>query len=86
MYHGERQVFEGDANGTKVRLITAAEVNFILAEAAQGWNAGDAEERYNAAITASFNAWGIAAQAPAYLAGLKWHMMEHRNRSLPKNG
>ncbi|MBN8788093.1 MAG: SusD/RagB family nutrient-binding outer membrane lipoprotein [Terrimonas sp.] len=61
---------KGDANGTKVRLITAAEVNFILAEAAQkGWNAGDAEERYNAAITASFNAWGIAAQAPAYLAG-----------------
>ncbi|MFT3748019.1 MAG: SusD/RagB family nutrient-binding outer membrane lipoprotein [Agriterribacter sp.] len=61
---------KGDANGTKVRLITAAEVNFILAEAAQkGWNAGDAEARYNAAITASFTAWGIAAQAPAYLGG-----------------
>lgn len=60
---------KGDANGTKVRLVTAAEVNFILAEAAQrGWNAGDAEARYNAAITASFTAWGIAAQATAYIA------------------
>jgi hypothetical protein len=59
----------GSASGTKVRLITAAEVGFILAEAAQkGWAAGDAETRYNAAITASFTAWGIAAQAPAYLA------------------
>lgn len=60
---------KGDANGTKVRLITAAEVHFILAEAAQrGWSAGSAEEHYNAAITASFSAWGIAAQAPAYIA------------------
>lgn len=60
---------KGDANGTRVRLITAAEVNFILAEAAQrGWNAGDAEARYNAAINASFTAWGLGAQAAAYIA------------------
>lgn len=59
----------GDAGGSKVRLISAAEVHFILAEAAQkGWAAGDAEEHYNAAIGASFAAWGIPAQAAAYIA------------------
>ncbi|MGN6435737.1 MAG: SusD/RagB family nutrient-binding outer membrane lipoprotein [Agriterribacter sp.] len=61
---------KGDAGGTKVRLMTAAEVHFILAEAAQkGWNVGaDAATHYNAAITASFTSWGIPAQAAAYIA------------------
>ncbi len=44
----------------KARLISAAEVHFILAEAAlNGWNAGDAEEHYNAAIAASLQTWGL---------------------------
>lgn len=59
----------GDAGSAKVRLISAAEVHFILAEAAvKGWNVGDAETHYNAAIGASFTAWGIASQLNAYLA------------------
>jgi hypothetical protein len=54
----------------KARLISAAEVHFILAEAAavKGWAAGDAETHYNAAIKASFNTWGIGGSVNAYLA------------------
>ncbi|MCO5236606.1 MAG: SusD/RagB family nutrient-binding outer membrane lipoprotein [Chitinophagaceae bacterium] len=60
---------KGNAGGTKVRLITAAEVHFILAEAAaKGWNAGDAEEHYNKGIAASFSVWGFGPQAEAYTA------------------
>lgn len=54
----------------KSRLVTAAEVNFILAEAAQrGWNVGNAETHYNAAIKASFDSWGLTAAYAAYVAG-----------------
>ena len=60
---------KGNAGGTKVRLITAAEVHFILAEAAaKGWSAGDAQEHYNMGIAASLSVWGLGAQAPAYIA------------------
>lgn len=60
---------KGNAGGIKVRLITAAEVHFILAEAAtMGWNAGDAEDHYKSGVTASLSVWGFGAQAPAYLA------------------
>lgn len=60
---------KGNANGYKVRVMSAAEVRFILAEAAaRGWSAGDAEMHYNAAITASFTAWGIGGQAANYIA------------------
>lgn len=60
---------KGNANGIKARLMTAAEVHFILAEAAaKGWNAGDAEDHYNKGIAASLSAWGFAAQAAAYIA------------------
>ena len=52
--------------------MSAAEVNFILAESAQrGWATGNAETLYNAAIKASFDAWGVAAGYPAYIAGEK---------------
>lgn len=53
-----------NAKGVKVRVMTAAEVNFILAEAsaAYHWNAGDAETSYKAAIKASFDAWGLTSQ------------------------
>jgi len=54
----------------KSRLVTAAEVNFILAEAAQrGWNTGNAETHYNAAVKASFDSWGLGSAVNAYLAG-----------------
>lgn len=54
----------------KARFISAAEVHFILAEAAlKGWAAGDAEGHYRKGIEASFNAWGIGARYAAYMAG-----------------
>ncbi|MBN8860268.1 MAG: SusD/RagB family nutrient-binding outer membrane lipoprotein [Sphingobacteriales bacterium] len=61
---------KGNAGGTKVRLITAAEVHFILAEAAaKGWNAGDAETHYKKGIEASFLVWGFSsAEASVYSA------------------
>ncbi|MBN9380660.1 MAG: SusD/RagB family nutrient-binding outer membrane lipoprotein [Chitinophagaceae bacterium] len=53
----------------KARLMTAAEVHFILAEAAlKGWAAGDAGTHYNAAIKASLTAWGLAGQYNAYIS------------------
>lgn len=52
----------------KARLMTAAEVHFILAEAAlKGWAAGDAKTHYNAAVQASLTAWGLAGQYNAYI-------------------
>ena len=62
--------FANAKSGIKARLITAAEVHFILAEASavKGWNAGDAEAHYNAGIQASFAAWGIGSAAAAYTA------------------
>lgn len=60
---------KGNAGGTKVRLITAAEVHFILAEAAaKGWSTGDAGEHYNMGIASSFSVWGLGSQAAAYTA------------------
>ncbi len=51
------------------RLISAAEVHFILAEAAmKGWAAGDAQTHYNAAIQASLTAWGVGGAYSAYIA------------------
>jgi len=54
----------------KVRIMTAAEVHFILAEAAlKGWNVGTAESHYNEAVKASFDSWGIAGEYGAYISG-----------------
>ena len=60
----------------KARLISAAEVNFILAEAAQkGWATGDAKARYEAGISASLNTWGVDTDKAKYLntAGVKYN-------------
>jgi hypothetical protein len=53
------------------RMLTAAETHFILAEAAlKGWNTGaDAKSHYEAAIKASFDAWGIPEYFDEYIAG-----------------
>ncbi|MCL4642103.1 MULTISPECIES: SusD/RagB family nutrient-binding outer membrane lipoprotein [Olivibacter] len=52
----------------KARLLSAAEVHFILAEASlKGWNTGNAAEHYNAAIEASLDAWQLAANYNAYI-------------------
>ncbi|SEJ29518.1 Starch-binding associating with outer membrane [Cyclobacterium xiamenense] len=43
----------------KARIISAAEVSFIFAEAAlKGWNVGDAETHYNKGIEQSLDTWG----------------------------
>ncbi|MGV3557055.1 SusD/RagB family nutrient-binding outer membrane lipoprotein [Larkinella arboricola] len=53
----------------KARLMSASEVNFILAEAAQkGWAAGDAKARYEAAIKNSLETWGVGGAYAAYIA------------------
>lgn len=50
-----------------MRLISAAEVNFILAEAAfRGWISGP-ETYYAAGIQQSFNAWGVGNSFTGYL-------------------
>ncbi|PKK35032.1 SusD/RagB family nutrient-binding outer membrane lipoprotein [Siphonobacter sp. SORGH_AS_0500] len=59
----------------KARLISAAEVHFILAEASQkGWAAGNAQTHYESAIKASLTTWGVSSFAATYLAneGVKY--------------
>jgi hypothetical protein len=62
--------FANAKSGIKARLMSAAEVHFILAEASavKGWNAGDAQTHYNQGIMASFAAWGIGTEAADYIA------------------
>ncbi len=59
------------ASGThlKARLISAAEVNFILAEAAlKGWTVGgSAKDLYEAAVKASMDAWGLSGSYDDYI-------------------
>ncbi len=53
-----------------MRLISAAEVNFILAEAAmRGWIAGSAANYYADGIQQSFNAWGVGDEFSDYIDG-----------------
>ncbi|GAB4000649.1 SusD/RagB family nutrient-binding outer membrane lipoprotein [Spirosoma daeguense] len=59
------------AKGTllKARLVSAAEVQFILAEAAlKGWAAGDAKTRYENGVKASLTAWGLTSSYTAFIA------------------
>lgn len=52
----------------KSRLVSAAEVQFIIAEAAlKGWITVDAETAYKTAIKVSFDAWGISSAYAAYM-------------------
>ena len=55
----------------KVRMLSAAEVNFDLAEVAlKGWNAGGtAASYYNAGVKTSFDTWGVSGNYDAYIAG-----------------
>ncbi len=50
------------------RMISYAEVCFILAEAAQrGWTVGSQQEWYEKGIEASFSTWGVSDRLAAYL-------------------
>ncbi|TDE12773.1 SusD/RagB family nutrient-binding outer membrane lipoprotein [Dyadobacter psychrotolerans] len=60
----------------KMRLISAAEVNFILAEAASyTWITG-AETYYAKGIQESFNAWGVGAAFTSYIAGASYNGLQ----------
>jgi hypothetical protein len=53
----------------KARLISAAEVHFILAEAAlKGWAAGSAKEHYEAGVKASLSTWTVDGDYAKYIA------------------
>ncbi|AKP51423.1 SusD/RagB family nutrient-binding outer membrane lipoprotein [Cyclobacterium amurskyense] len=52
----------------KARIISAAEVSFIFAEAAlKGWNVGDAEMHYNMGIEQSLEVWGKSDMYDAFI-------------------
>lgn len=59
-----------------MRIMSAAEVNFILAEAASyGWANGTPDSFYAAGIQQSFNAWD-AGDASSYIAGAPYAGLE----------
>lgn len=52
------------------RLLSAAEVHFILAEAAlYGWATGSPEAHFNEGIKQSLNAWGVGNAYDSYIGG-----------------
>jgi len=60
-----------------MRLLSAAEVNFILAEAAmQGWAPGSPEDYYNNGIQQSMIAWGVGDKYNDYIAGAPYNGLE----------
>ncbi|MCG6188063.1 SusD/RagB family nutrient-binding outer membrane lipoprotein [Maribellus maritimus] len=68
---------ESDGPLLLMRLMSAAEVHFILAEAASyGWVSGTAEEHYMGGIQQSFNAWGVGDQFSAYIDGAPYDGLE----------
>lgn len=58
-------------NHLKARLLSAAEINFILAEAAlMGWNVGGtAKDFYESGVKASMDAWGLSDSYEDYIEG-----------------
>lgn len=52
----------------KSRMMTAAEVHFIIAEAAlKGWTTEDAQTHYEAGVKASLYTWGLAGDYDDYI-------------------
>lgn len=61
----------------QMRLMSAAEVHFILAEAAlYGWVSGTPEDHYAEGIQQSFNAWGVGGSFEDYLSGAPYDGLE----------
>jgi len=61
----------------KMRIMSAAEVHFILSEAALlGWGTGSPEGHYAAGIQQSMNAWGVGDEADDYIAGAPYSGLE----------
>lgn len=60
---------EASGDMLTARLISYAEVCFILAEAAQkGWSVGAQQEWYEKGVEASFDTWGVDSDFSAYMA------------------
>jgi hypothetical protein len=61
--------YRGRSGGIlKARIMSAAEVHFILAEAAQrGWSVGNAETHYNNAVRFSLQSWGVGDIYNSYI-------------------
>lgn len=60
-----------------MRLMSAAEVHFILSEAASyGWISGSPDEHYASGIQESFNAWGLGDAFDGYIAGAPYSGLE----------
>jgi len=61
----------------QMRMMSAAEVHFILSEAAlYGWASGSPEGHYAAGIQQSMNAWGVGNDAGDYIAGAPYTGLE----------
>lgn len=60
---------QGGGDLLRARLISAAEVHFILAEAAlKGWSAGDAATNYSNGVKASLEAWQVGDQYDDFIS------------------
>lgn len=60
-----------------MRLMTAAEVHFILAEAAiSGWASETPQSHYNAGVQQSLNAWGVGSAYNTYITGAPYSGLE----------
>jgi len=52
----------------KSRILTAAEVHFVIAEAAlKGWTTENAKDHYEAGVEASLKAWGVSSKYGDYI-------------------
>lgn len=61
----------------KMRIISAAEVHFILAEAAiDGWATGTPQGHYGAGVQQSLNTWGVGDSYGAYILGAPYSGLE----------
>jgi len=68
-----------DTNGPllQMRMMSAAEVHFVLSEAAlYGWGAGSPEAHYAAGIQESFNTWDIGGAFNDYIGGAPYTGLE----------
>lgn len=60
-----------------MRLISAAEINLILAEAAfRGWITGNPADYYAAGVQESLNAWGVGAEFGDYITRAPYSGLE----------
>ncbi|MFC5408833.1 SusD/RagB family nutrient-binding outer membrane lipoprotein [Larkinella bovis] len=63
------ETYRGSKGGLlKARLISSAEVSFILAEAAlKGWSVGAAETHYNNGVKNSLDTWGVGSSYATHI-------------------